>query len=116
VPKVQIENVDEFGGSLAGGAIAGVVGGVQRGAAAGARAGAQIGQVAETGVEKALQVVGGVGADKRRIVWVSAPGDYATFNSNHTPDGTKSPAEPPDGPSWPLGRFFDCARGLLNQT
>jgi hypothetical protein len=27
-------------------------------------------------------------ADKRRIVWVSAPGDYATFNSNHTPDGT----------------------------
>jgi hypothetical protein len=23
------------------------------------------------------------------IVWVSAPGDYATFNSNHTPDGTK---------------------------
>jgi hypothetical protein len=23
-----------------------------------------------------------------RIVWVSAPGDYATFNSNHTPDRT----------------------------
>src|SRR6202048_2784808 len=23
------------------------------------------------------------------IVWVSAPGDYATFNSNHTPDGTR---------------------------
>src|SRR4029078_4440214 len=22
------------------------------------------------------------------IVWVSATGDYATFNSNHTPDGT----------------------------
>jgi len=22
------------------------------------------------------------------IVWVSAPGDYATFNSDHTPDGT----------------------------
>jgi hypothetical protein len=22
------------------------------------------------------------------MVWVSAPGDYATFNSNHTPDGT----------------------------
>jgi hypothetical protein len=22
------------------------------------------------------------------IVWVSAPGDYATFNSNRTPDGT----------------------------
>jgi hypothetical protein len=22
------------------------------------------------------------------IFWVSAPGDYATFNSNHTPDGT----------------------------
>src|SRR5580704_3080728 len=22
------------------------------------------------------------------FVWVSAPGDYATFNSNHTPDGT----------------------------
>jgi hypothetical protein len=26
------------------------------------------------------------------IVWVSAPGDYATFNSNHTPDGTKRSA------------------------
>jgi MYXO-CTERM domain-containing protein len=26
------------------------------------------------------------------IVWVSAPGDYATFNSNHTPDGTSAPA------------------------
>src|SRR5438874_6733057 len=25
------------------------------------------------------------------IVWVSAPGDYATFNSNHTPDGTRLP-------------------------
>src|SRR5690242_21416999 len=25
-------------------------------------------------------------------VWVSAPGDYATFNSNHTPDGTKRTA------------------------
>src|SRR5712671_4642386 len=25
------------------------------------------------------------------IVWVSAPGDYATFNSNHTPDGTMMP-------------------------
>jgi hypothetical protein len=24
------------------------------------------------------------------IVWVSAPGDYATFNSNHTPDGTQA--------------------------
>src|SRR6516225_3640072 len=24
------------------------------------------------------------------IVWVSAPGDYATFNSNHTPDGTSA--------------------------
>src|ERR1700755_1283404 len=24
------------------------------------------------------------------IVWVSAPGDYATFNSNHTPDGTET--------------------------
>jgi hypothetical protein len=22
------------------------------------------------------------------IVWVSTPGDYATLNSNHTPDGT----------------------------
>jgi hypothetical protein len=22
------------------------------------------------------------------IVWVSAPGDYALFNSNHIPDGT----------------------------
>jgi hypothetical protein len=27
------------------------------------------------------------------IVWVSAPGDYATFNSNHTPDGTMPEAE-----------------------
>src|SRR5437867_12378877 len=24
------------------------------------------------------------------IVWVSAPGDYAILNSNHTPDGTRS--------------------------
>ena len=24
---------------------------------------------------------------QRRIVWVSASGDYATFNSNHTPNG-----------------------------
>src|ERR1700745_4290176 len=23
------------------------------------------------------------------IVWVSAPGDYALFNSNHIPDGTR---------------------------
>src|ERR1700730_13686548 len=23
------------------------------------------------------------------IVWVSPPGDYANFNSNHTPDGTR---------------------------
>jgi hypothetical protein len=23
------------------------------------------------------------------IVWVSAPGDYALFNSNHIPDGTQ---------------------------
>src|SRR5580693_5793768 len=28
------------------------------------------------------------------IVWVSAPGDYATFNSNHTPDGTSMRSEP----------------------
>src|SRR5580704_4064928 len=28
------------------------------------------------------------------IVWVSAPGDYATFNSNHTPDGTPAIAKP----------------------
>jgi hypothetical protein len=27
-------------------------------------------------------------AHERRIVWVLAPGDYATFNSNQTPDGT----------------------------
>src|SRR5436190_24036096 len=26
------------------------------------------------------------------IVWVSAPGDYAPFNSNHTPDGTAARA------------------------
>src|SRR5271166_2856144 len=25
------------------------------------------------------------------LAWVSAPGDYATFNSNHTPDGTRTP-------------------------
>jgi hypothetical protein len=24
------------------------------------------------------------------IVWVSTPGDYATLNSNHTPDGTST--------------------------
>jgi hypothetical protein len=28
------------------------------------------------------------GAQTPGFVWVSAPGDYATFNSNHTPDGT----------------------------
>jgi hypothetical protein len=27
-------------------------------------------------------------AHNARIVWVSAPGDYATFNSNQTQDGT----------------------------
>src|SRR5947209_20511244 len=26
-------------------------------------------------------------------VRVSAPGDYATFNSNHTPDGTRQPQD-----------------------
>jgi hypothetical protein len=31
------------------------------------------------------------GAQNAGIVWVSAPGDYATFNSNHTPDGTRLP-------------------------
>jgi hypothetical protein len=25
------------------------------------------------------------------IVWISTPGDYATFNSNQTPDGTSTP-------------------------
>jgi hypothetical protein len=35
---------------------------------------------------------------QRRIVWVSAPGDYATFNSNHTPDGT-SEAPSTDNPA-----------------
>src|SRR5882672_10510810 len=30
------------------------------------------------------------GAQNAGIVWVSAPGDYATFNSNHTPDGTST--------------------------
>jgi hypothetical protein len=37
------------------------------------------------------KVVGGpvaAPAHNAGIVWVSAPGDYATFNSNHTPDGT----------------------------
>jgi hypothetical protein len=52
-----------------------------------------------------------------RIVWVSAPGDYATFNSNHTPDRTGISAAPPLGNSHlaavgkiglPLG---DCNRG-----
>jgi hypothetical protein len=28
-------------------------------------------------------------ARKRRVCWVSDPGDYATLNSNHTPDGTQ---------------------------
>src|SRR5215475_4208293 len=28
------------------------------------------------------------------IVWVSAPGDYAILNSNHTPDGTEFRGEP----------------------
>src|ERR1700730_2325276 len=32
------------------------------------------------------------GAQNAGIVWVSAPGDYATFNSNHTPDGTQADA------------------------
>jgi alkylhydroperoxidase family enzyme len=32
----------------------------------------------------------GISRRHRRGVWVSAPGDYATFNSNHTPDGTVS--------------------------
>jgi hypothetical protein len=27
------------------------------------------------------------------IVWVSTPGDYATLNSNHTPDGTQRKLE-----------------------
>jgi len=34
------------------------------------------------------------------IVWVSAPGDYATFNSNHTPDGTV--ADNVDAHEWVL--------------
>src|ERR1700732_3163357 len=34
------------------------------------------------------------------IVWVSAPGDYATFNSNHTPDGT----------DFDLRAYFDNGR------
>jgi len=44
-------------------------------------------------------------AHKRRIVWVSAPGDYATFNSNQTPDGTKQ--------ADPVGELFlpDAAKG-----
>src|SRR6267378_8216900 len=33
------------------------------------------------------------GAQNAGIVWVSAPGDYATFNSNHIPDGTRQPAD-----------------------
>jgi hypothetical protein len=30
------------------------------------------------------------------IVWVSTPGDYALFNSNHIPDGTASRQAPAD--------------------
>src|SRR6516164_4799898 len=33
-------------------------------------------------------------ARERRIVGVSTPGDYATFNSNHTPDGTSLALRP----------------------
>src|SRR6516225_9778419 len=29
-------------------------------------------------------------AHNAAIVWVSAPGDYVTVNSNHTPNGTRS--------------------------
>src|SRR5467141_220012 len=32
------------------------------------------------------------GAQNAGIAWVSAPGDYATFNSNHIPDGTTTHA------------------------
>src|SRR6187200_613594 len=40
------------------------------------------------------------------IVWVSAPGDYATFNSNHTPDGTRPHARGPvKKPSPKIGQF-----------
>jgi hypothetical protein len=35
------------------------------------------------------------------IVWVSAPGDYVIFNSNHTPDGT-------DGASYVVRRHRGC--------
>jgi hypothetical protein len=43
------------------------------------------------------------------IVWVSAPGDYATFNSNHTPDGTYAAGnEFRTTPLWGVGQrvFF----------
>src|ERR1700731_565097 len=38
------------------------------------------------------------GAQNAGIVWVSAPGDYATFNFNHTPDGTGQLARPTQRP------------------
>jgi len=42
------------------------------------------------------------------IVWVSAPGDYATLNSNHTPDGTIYP-----NTTALFESIFGCAEGSI---
>src|SRR5438105_6948394 len=63
------------------------------------------------------------------IVWVSAPGDYATFNSNHTPDGTPTTSrtapltsltfetEVPVDRDWstPFGVYHYDARGATEE-
>src|SRR5580704_4164416 len=46
------------------------------------------------------------------IVWVSAPGDYATFNSNHTPDGTSVVAHFQEMHRPQLSMHFHCAPAL----
>jgi hypothetical protein len=45
-----------------------------------------------------------------RIVWVSAPGDYATFNSNHTPDRTQYPLSLAVSSRKPKGGNNDAVR------
>src|SRR6516225_6357016 len=64
-----------------------------------------VGTVAISGSTRLLVMAWSPPAHKRRIVWVSAPGDYATFNSNQTPDGTKQ--------ADPVGELFlpDAAKG-----
>src|SRR6516165_11719098 len=54
-------------------------------------------------------------ARERRIVWVSAPGDYATFNSNHTPDGTGATgAACNDHVQLAYDRCADCKVSVTN--